>query len=100
MDAAPLEGVRLDILVLDAPDALARDLCRRVCLCNLLLEAAHVEAASEPGATAVVTYKTHDKFNFQGTSNDDIATFSAILEKGLGGWRICHAHRATGQTPT
>lgn len=51
------------------------------------------------GAVCVVTYTTHDKFKFQGTENDDIAKFSSVLEKSLGGWRICHTHRATGQAP-
>ena len=53
------------------------------------------------GAVCVVTYTSHDKFKFQGNENDDIAKFSAVLEKSLaGGWHICHVHRATGQTPT
>ena len=51
-----------------------------------------------PGATAVITYTTHDKFTFQGNVNDDIAKFTAVLEKGAG-WKIVHAHRATGQPP-
>ena len=52
-----------------------------------------------PGATVVCTYTTHDKFTYDGTVNDDIAKFSAVLEKGLGGWKATHIHRATGQPP-
>ena len=42
---------------------------------------------------------THDTFTYEGTKNDDLAKFTAVLEKGLGGWTVCHAHRATGQPP-
>ena len=52
-----------------------------------------------PGAVCVATYTTHDVFTFGETKNDDIAKFSAVLEKGIKGWRIVHAHRATGQPP-
>ena len=52
-----------------------------------------------PGATAVMTYTSHDKFVYDGTPNDDIAKFTAVLEKGLGGWKMVHQHRATGQKP-
>ena len=55
---------------------------------------------SPPGAVAVVTYTTHDKFTYGNTINDDLAKFSIMLAKGLGGWKICHAHRATGQPPS
>ena len=79
------------------------------------------------GAVCIATYTSHDKvrhsspnhmpcvctthgracstphlpqFKFQGNENDDLAKFSAVLEKSLNGWRICHVHRATGQAPS
>lgn len=52
-----------------------------------------------PGASAVVTYTSHDVFKYDGNPNDDLAKFSAVLEKGVGGWKFAHQHRATGQTP-
>ena len=49
--------------------------------------------------TAVATYTEHQKFTFDGNVNDDISKFSIVLEKGFGGWKMAHAHRATGQPP-
>mmetsp|Transcript_62370 Transcript_62370/g.148572 ORF Transcript_62370/g.148572 Transcript_62370/m.148572 type:complete len:140 (-) Transcript_62370:383-802(-) len=51
------------------------------------------------GAAAVVVYTTHDKFEYKGTANDDIAVFSATLEKTDAGWKFVHLHRATGKKP-
>lgn len=52
------------------------------------------------GAAAVATYTTHDKFTYMGTPNDDIAKFTAVLEKQDDGtWIIVHGHRGTGQKP-
>ena len=36
----------------------------------------------------------------RGTPNDDVAKFSATLEKVDGGWKIVHLHRGTGQKPS
>ena len=52
-----------------------------------------------PGATAVATYTEHQKFSFDGNVFDDISKFSIVLEKGFGGWKMAHAHHATGQPP-
>ena len=52
-----------------------------------------------PGSSAFVTFKTHDKFKYESTPNDDIVMFTAVLEKGIGGWKLLHLHRATGQKP-
>lgn len=52
------------------------------------------------GAAAVATYTTHDKFEYKGTPNDDIAKFTSVLEKQEDGtWIFVHAHRGTGQKP-
>ena len=51
------------------------------------------------GSSAVVTYTLHDKFTFNKAVNDDIVKFSAVLEKGIAGWKVCHVQRATGQAP-
>ena len=51
------------------------------------------------GNAAVVTYTTRSKFSFKGMPNDDVAKFSATLEKVGDAWKIVHLHRATGQPP-
>ncbi len=51
------------------------------------------------GTVAVATTRQREKFKYKGTPNDDVATFSYVLEKGGEGWRIVHGHRATGQPP-
>ena len=42
---------------------------------------------------------THEEFAYKGTPNDDVAKFSAVFDKTSSGWKIVHAHRATGQKP-
>merc|ERR1711998_747715 len=50
------------------------------------------------GQAAVVTYTTLSKFSYKGTPNDDVAKFSATLEKAESGeWKMAHLHRGTGQ---
>lgn len=49
---------------------------------------------------AVVTLTCHDKFEYKGIQNDDIAKFSVVLEKIGDNWKMVHGHRATGQNPT
>jgi hypothetical protein len=51
------------------------------------------------GNAAVAVYATHDKFTYKGTPNDDRAVFSAVFDKTDAGWKVIHAHRATGQAP-
>ena len=51
------------------------------------------------GKAAVATYTCHDKFTYQGTPNDDIAKYTAVLEKVGDSWKMVHGHRATGQPP-
>jgi len=52
------------------------------------------------GKAAAVTFTLHDKFQYKGTDNDDIAKYSATLELTKeGSWKMVHAHRATGQSP-
>ena len=51
------------------------------------------------GNAAVAVYTTHDKFTYKGAPNDDVAKFSAVFDKTSDGWKIMHAHRATGQPP-
>ena len=52
------------------------------------------------GNAAVVTYTKHSKFTYKGTVNDDIAKFSATLEKTADGWKCVFGTRATGQKPS
>ena len=51
------------------------------------------------GLAAVATYTTHDKFSYKGTPNDDLAVWTAVLEKVGTTWKVVHGHRATGQPP-
>ena len=51
------------------------------------------------GQIAVATCTQREMFKYKGTPNDDLAKFSYVLEKGAQGWRVVHAHRATGQPP-
>ena len=46
-----------------------------------------------------MTYTMHSKFSYKGTKNDDIAAFSATLEKKDGAWKCVFGQRATGQKP-
>ena len=52
------------------------------------------------GEAAIVVYTTLSKFTYQGNPNDDVAKFSATLEKADGAWKIVHLHRGTGQKPS
>ena len=54
------------------------------------------------GSAAFAVYTTHDQFKYKGTPNDDIATFTVVLEKNpsTGSWLYVHAHRGTGQKPS
>ena len=49
------------------------------------------------GAAAIATYTCHQKFQYKGTDNDDVAKMSATFEKVDGTWKLAQAHRATGQ---
>jgi len=52
------------------------------------------------GQIAVVVFTTRSKFTYKGKQNDDIAKFSATMEKQADGkWQIVHNHRGTGQVP-
>ena len=51
------------------------------------------------GAVAVVVFTTRSTFTYMGTPNDDVAKFSATLEKIDGAWKVAHVHRGTGQAP-
>ena len=51
------------------------------------------------GAAAVATYTHHSTFKYKGIPNDDIAKFTAVLEKTPEGWKMVHGHRSTGQPP-
>ena len=52
------------------------------------------------GEAAIVVYTTLSKFTYQGNPNDDVAKFSATLEKANGAGKIVHLHRGTGQKPS
>lgn len=65
-------------------------------------EVVSVDKVSEyaNGQVAVVVYTTRSKFNYKGKQNDDVAKFSATMERQTDGkWLIVHNHRGTGQSP-
>jgi len=49
--------------------------------------------------SAVVVYKDHSKFVFNGTKNDDISTWTTVWQIEQGQWKLSHAQRSTGQPP-
>lgn len=48
------------------------------------------------GDVGVVAYRTRQKFDYKGTMNDDVAKFTAVLDKTADGWKAAHVHRSTG----
>ena len=51
------------------------------------------------GDMAYVCYTTHDKFNYKGTQNDDIAVLTSVLQRVDGSWKVVHGQRSTGRKP-
>ena len=49
------------------------------------------------GKAAVVIYKTHEVFEYNGTPNDDNVKYSAVFELADGKWKINHAHRFSSE---
>lgn len=52
------------------------------------------------GDMAFVCYTAHNKFNYMGQPNDDIAVFTSVLQRVSGDWIVIHGHRSTGRKPT
>ena len=52
------------------------------------------------GNMAYICYTVHGKFTYKGTSNDDVAVFTTILEKKNGRWQVIFGQRSTGRSPT
>lgn len=51
------------------------------------------------GDMAYVCYTTHNKFNYKGTENNDIAVLTSILQKVNGEWKVVHGQRSSGRNP-
>ena len=51
------------------------------------------------GIVAVVTFLEESAFVYKGTPNEDLAKWTAVLEKVDGKWKYVHGHRGTGQPP-
>ena len=49
---------------------------------------------------AYVCYTQHGKFNYKGTSNDDVAVFTCVLRKCDGVWKVVQGSRSTGRKPS
>ena len=52
------------------------------------------------GDMAYVCYTTHGKFSYKGTSNDDIAVLTSVLQRVNGEWQVVHGQRSTGRSPS
>ncbi len=52
------------------------------------------------GDMAFVCYTAHNKFNYMGKSNDDIAVFTSVLQRIGGEWTVVHGQRSSGRSPT
>ena len=52
------------------------------------------------GDVAYVCYTTHGVFNYKGTSNDDVAVLTSVLQKVNGYWKVVHGQRSTGRSPS
>ena len=52
------------------------------------------------GDMAFVCYTAHNKFNYMGKSNDDIAVFTSVLQRIEGEWTVVHGQRSSGRSPT
>jgi len=52
------------------------------------------------GDMAFVCYTAHNKFNYMGNANDDIAVFSSVLQRVGGDWVVVHGQRSSGRSPT
>tara|TARA_B100001093_G_scaffold416580_1_gene407289 strand:- start:148 stop:549 length:402 start_codon:yes stop_codon:yes gene_type:complete len=64
-----------------------------------LSELMSINKLSVCGCCAYVCYTQHGKFNYKGTSNDDVAVFSSVLQKFDGVWKVVHGQRSTGRKP-
>ena len=54
------------------------------------------------GQVAVATLKEHSNFSYKGTPNDDVSTWTFVLERaedGPCGWKAVRGHRSTGVAP-
>ena len=52
------------------------------------------------GDMAYVCYTTHGKFNYKGTSNDDVAVLTSVLQRMNGRWQVVFGQRSTGRSPS
>lgn len=52
------------------------------------------------GDMAFVCYTAHNKFNYMGQANDDIAVFTSVLQRVDGDWVVVHGQRSTGRSPS
>ena len=52
------------------------------------------------GDMAFACYTAHNKFNYMGKANDDIAVFTSVLQRGGGDWVVVHGQRSSGRSPT
>ena len=52
------------------------------------------------GDMAFVCYTAHNKFNYMGNANDDIAVFSSVLQRVGGDRVVVHGQRSSGRSPS
>eukprot|EP00756_Hemistasia_phaeocysticola_P065324 Hpha_TRINITY_DN8478_c0_g2::TRINITY_DN8478_c0_g2_i2::g.34809::m.34809 len=64
-----------------------------------LLKIEHVKVFAG-GNAAVVVVRSHEKFSYKGTPNDDVAVYTFTLERSGEGWKIVACARSSGQKPS
>ena len=52
------------------------------------------------GDMAFACYTAHNKFNYMGQANDDIAVFTSVLQRVAGDWVVVHGQRSSGRSPS
>ena len=62
--------------------------------CSELIEVESCKVFAD-GKAAVVIYKTHEVFEYNGTPKD--LKYSAVFELADGNWKINHAHRCSSE---
>ena len=69
---------------------------------NVSVEDSHLVSVNKLqvcGDMAFACYTAHNKFNYMGQANDDIAVFTSVLQRVAGDWVVVHGQRSSGRSP-
>ena len=69
---------------------------------NVSVEDSHLVSVNKLqvcGDMAFACYTAHNKFNYMGKANDDIAVFTSVLQRVGGDWVVVHGQRSSGRSP-